>query len=360
MNKILKLLKCDISWMPLYKELIWLFILCFACINFSCAWSYTYSWTLNFSNWVSSISTLFRLPVPFSSISYSSTIYLSCDFSFNNFQSSDLTNFAYIWRFSSINLSNFVNSNLVIWNSDILLSSNNYSFSRSINYLNNLVSSFELYRNSASSFLSCSSLDWCSIDYSCTFTWIDIINQSDIWWSCDYSEYEDQINTLSWSLASCQSDLTTCQNTNSCTQLKCENDYNLVPESSINSEYCEDRFDLIDPENCPASWWTWDIQWSSFFVNSRQIQGAWNIYLWLPDFLDWWYTYIDNWQTLEIDVENVWDENYINAILSTQTYHPSSDEFAVSFVWYLTLLMPYIIITLFIIFVWKLIRRIFK
>lgn len=145
-----------------------------------------------------------------------------------------------------------------------------------------------------------------------------------------------------------------------CTQLKCETDYNLIPESSINSEYCEDRFNLIDPENCPSSWWTGDINWSSVFVNSRQIEGAENIYMFLPDFLTWDFTYIDSWTTLEIDVENEWDEDYIDNILAINTYRPSSEEFAVSFVWGLTLIMPYIIVTLFILFVWKIIKRVFK
>lgn len=347
MNKILKLLKCDISWIPLYKELIWVFVLCFFCINFSSAWSYTYSWSYYFDTRVPWWNEFLVNSVPLISSYYNSDITVSCILS--NF-SSNLDWLQFTLRFRQA-LYNYFDMLSVVWvQNEILNVWNTYTF---------VWSGLNVFTYW---FVCSSSVNvWSFFDYICTVSWDNVINQSDIWWwSCDYSEYEDQINTLSWSLASCQSDLTTCQNTNSCTQLKCENDYNLVPESSINSEYCEDRFNLIDPENCPASWWTWDIQWSSFFVNSRQIQGAWNIYLWLPDFLDWWYTYIDNWQTLEIDVENVWDENYINTILSTQTYHPSSDEFAVSFVWYLTLLMPYIIITLFIVFVWKLIRRIFK
>lgn len=145
-----------------------------------------------------------------------------------------------------------------------------------------------------------------------------------------------------------------------CTQLKCENDYNLIPESSINSEYCEDRFNLIDPENCPASWWSGDVNWSSFFVNAHQVQGAENIYLRLPDFLNWDYTYIDSWTTLEVDVENEWDTQYIEDILKIQSYHPSSEDFTQSFTWTIILLIPYIIITLFIVFIWKLVKRIFK
>lgn len=152
----------------------------------------------------------------------------------------------------------------------------------------------------------------------------------------------------------------TCILDNWYTQAQCESEYSLIPESSINSEYCEDRFNLIYPENCPSSWWTWDVNWSSFFVNSHQVQGAANVYLRLPEFLNWDYIYIDSWTTLEVNVENMWDEDYLNNILEVQTYHPSSEDFTQSFTWNLTLLMPYIIICLFVLFIWRLIRWIFK
>jgi len=141
----------------------------------------------------------------------------------------------------------------------------------------------------------------------------------------------------------------------------CTNRYStLIDEDDITSWYCETQFWLIDPENCPASGWTGDINRSSFWVDNRQIQGASSIYLYLPDFLTWDYTYLDSGATLQIDVENEWDQDYIQNILDIQSYHPDNDQFAVSFTWFLYLLMPYIIITLFIVFVWRLIRRIFK
>lgn len=163
----------------------------------------------------------------------------------------------------------------------------------------------------------------------------------------------------SWSSSSCDySDYILLYDV---TESYCTNRYSdLINESDITSWYCETEFWLIDPEDCPASWWTGDVQWSAFFVNSHQVQGASNIYLWLPDFLSWDYTYIDSWSTLQVDVENEWDQEYIQSILDIQSYHPDKDQFAQSFAWFLTLLMPYIIITLFIIFIWRLIKRIFR
>jgi len=158
--------------------------------------------------------------------------------------------------------------------------------------------------------------------------------------SCDYSDYELKSNI---------------------TENYCTNKFsNLINEEDITSWYCETEFWLIDPENCPASGWTWDINWSNFFVNSEQIQGASMVYLRLPEFLNWDYTYINSWSTLNINVENAWDSEYIQNILDIQSYHPDKDQFAFSFAWFLTLLMPYIIITLFVLFIWRLIRRIFK
>lgn len=134
-----------------------------------------------------------------------------------------------------------------------------------------------------------------------------------------------------------------------------------ILESDITQWYCETQFDLISPEDCPSSWtWSWsgDIMWSSFWVNDRQILWGSNIYLYIPDWLDWSYTYVD--QDLQVDVVNEGDEDYIEDILTVQSYHPSSEDFTVSFVWFLTLVLPYVIVALFCIFVFKIIKKIFK
>lgn len=134
-----------------------------------------------------------------------------------------------------------------------------------------------------------------------------------------------------------------------------------ILESDITQNYCEVEFGLITPENCPSYWsweWTWEIMWSSFYVNDEQILGGANIYLTIPDYLKWDYTYVD--QDLEIDVENEGDEEYIQGIIDINSYRPTSEDFTDIFVSGLTLVMPYIVIILFIVFVWKLIKRIFK
>jgi len=188
-------------------------------------------------------------------------------------------------------------------------------------------------------------------DYNMNYEFLELTTDNNWWWSvsCDYS----------WYILESSVDQSYCVNNNLCPSSSCDYSWYIL-ESEVTQNYCELTYNLISPSDCPSSWWTGDVNWSSFFVNSRQVQGASNVYLFLPDFLNWDYTYIDNWSTLEINVENQGDQDYINDILTIQSYHPSSEDFTQSFTWTLTLLMPYIIICLFIIFLWKLIRKIFK
>lgn len=323
-------------------SIIWLWI-----INFSSAWSYTYTWFHYY--WLSSSSstsdstvTFFVLPFPLINSNMSSSIMsqlsnISCDFtnidygSLENVRFSSQVSFQYLswtsnWRITSYSPWDYT----INWNT----ASFNSSISFSSNWFLRYYYVYLVYKrpNSATAI---------TFDYSCTFSWNNIIDQSSIGgWNCDYSDYI------------LESDVT---------KSYCTNKFStLIDESDITSWYCETEFGLIDPENCPVSSWTGDVQWSAFFVNSHQIQGASNIYLYLPDFLNWDYTYLNSWSSLEIEVENQWDEDYIKWLISVETFHPSSEDFTQSFTWILTLLMPYIIITLFILFIWRLVKRIFK
>lgn len=297
------------------KLLIWLiWIICLSFINFSSAWdSFIFNWvTYNWLVWVTNSS--------------------SCPSSFSDCQISNFSN-------SSI----FSNNN---WFFYFKLQEDFFPWSL---YDYNI---FQYWWPSV--FNTCNINEYLFRDCVMIFeSWNELYMNSNFWVINWYIWFIETSNF--WDLV----DINNCPSTEY-TQLQCENEYNLIPESSVTSAYCEETFNLIDPESCPSSWWTWDINWSNFFVNSHQINGASNIYLWLPEFLTWDYTYIDNWSTLEIDVENEWNPEYIEDILTVQTYHPSSEDFTQSFTWTLVLLMPYIIITLFIIFVWRLIKRIFK
>lgn len=327
------------------KILLWLLLFFWIWfINFSSAWSYTYTWYQDFiishststADWILTMS----LPIPITSFIYT-PIYeqfsnISCDFSiYNNpwnivFNSLDiLINKVTWWKISIIN-------GWVLWSWLSYSFPVNLTYESAINYINIV---FKYARPVSSS----TSL---TIWFSCTFSWDNIINQADLNYTCP----ECPSCSYTWYIAE-----------NDVTENYCTNKFsNLISESDITTWYCETEFWLIDPENCPASWWTGDVLWSAFWVNDRQIQGAWNIFLYLPDFLNWDYIYLNSWSTLQVDVTNEGDTQYIEDILTVQTYHPSSEDFTYSFTWTLTLLMPYIIITLFILFVWRLLRKIFK
>ena len=121
--------------------------------------------------------------------------------------------------------------------------------------------------------------------------------------------------------------------------------------------YVECPFTVSDYYSLLALSWN-DVQWSSLFIDWTQITWSNNVYITLPDYFD----YSTNYYTwyMDLNIENVGDPEYMENILAIETYHPTGDEFAVSFVGGLTLIMPYIIITLFIIFVWRIIKRVFK
>ena len=186
--------------------------------------------------------------------------------------------------------------------------------------------------------------------------------------SCDYSWYilESSVNqeyctsnNLCPSCSSCDYSWYILES--NVTQNYCTNRYqNLIPESDITSSYCEVEFWLIDPVNCPSGWsWTGDVQRSALYINNVQYLWSPNIYVNVNDILDYSMTYV-SWSAI-IDVEGYKaDTWYMADILTVQEYHPSSEDFTVAFVSFLTLWLPYVVVILFVVFVRKLIRKIFK
>lgn len=159
----------------------------------------------------------------------------------------------------------------------------------------------------------------------------------------DLADALDEIDNLSWQLAS-------CQNSSQC-------DYSwYILENEITSWYCETRFNLISPSDCPSSW-SWDIQRSSFWVNNVQVMGWRNIYLFMPELFTWDYTYVE-WD-LQIDVENEWDPEYIEWIIENQTTLPNKTDLNNIITGIIPLFVPWLIIILFIYFIFRFIKKIF-
>ena len=97
------------------------------------------------------------------------------------------------------------------------------------------------------------------------------------------------------------------------------------------------------------------------YLNNVQYAGASNIFLNISDILDYSTTYTDSGSSFVLDVDwYVADTWYLNDILTVQEYHPNSEDFTTAFVSVLTLWLPYVIVALFVLLIWKLIRKIFK
>ena len=146
------------------------------------------------------------------------------------------------------------------------------------------------------------------------------------------------------------------------TSLECQTEYSLIPISEITTNYCKLNFDLISPFECPSgggcSWSGESIVFSNVYVNNVLYPGGADIYLNVNELLATEISY--NSQLMYIDVDYDWDQDYINGIIDINTYQPTSNDFTQIFVGGLVRLFPYIVIALFIAFVRKLIRKIFK
>lgn len=187
------------------------------------------------------------------------------------------------------------------------------------------------------------------------------------WWSCpecptcpsQYTSEECQSEywlVSSWLLNTCENNYNNCQsNLESCqSSLSWWN--NTLNNCSNNLLSCESSLASCIQSNCPID--TWDVMWSSLWIN--WIQHLWKsiINVSIPDNIYWDYT--TNEESFDLYVGSGYDQEYIDWIISINSYSPTSEDFTSIFVSGLTLIMPYIIFALFIVFLWKLIKRIFK
>lgn len=169
-----------------------------------------------------------------------------------------------------------------------------------------------------------------------------------------YTQFNNISTIFSWYCPSCPS----CPD--QYTSLECQTEYNLIPIEDVTKNYCEVNFDLIDPLDCPSSpSWSGDVSWSALYIDNIQYSGAPNIYININDLLEYSMTYV-SWSAVVDVVWYSYDTWYMSDILTIQEYHPTWEDFTVSFVSFLTYALPYVVVILFVVFVRKLIRKIFK
>lgn len=103
---------------------------------------------------------------------------------------------------------------------------------------------------------------------------------------------------------------------------------------------------------------SWDLQYSNFYINNILHPWTENIFLNIQDniFRD----YSESESGLVVDVWSGYDQDYIDWVINVQSYRPTSEDFTQTFVGGLILFTPYVVILLFVILVWNLIKKIFK
>lgn len=141
------------------------------------------------------------------------------------------------------------------------------------------------------------------------------------------------------------------------TSMECQTEYNLIPVEDVDINYCV--WNWLCPNEC-WSWtdFSWDLQYSNIYINSILHPWEENIFIDIPDYIQWDYS-VDTWN-FNIYVWSWYDMDYMNSIIKINSYRPTSSDFTNIFVSGLTLIFPYIFVLLLIIFMWKLIKRIFK
>lgn len=115
----------------------------------------------------------------------------------------------------------------------------------------------------------------------------------------------------------------------------------------IDTWYC------VENDLCPVP-----ENYSNIFVNNIEFPSKPLVNVSIPDYITWDYTGTDS--AFELYVGSGYDVDYINSIIDINSYRPNSEDFTNIFVSGLTLVFPYIIFVLFLVFMRKLIKRIFK
>lgn len=140
------------------------------------------------------------------------------------------------------------------------------------------------------------------------------------------------------------------------TSLECQTEYNLIPVEDVDINYC------VENQLCPNESWTGDfsgdLQFSNIYINDILHPWKQNIFVNIPDYIMWDYNVVGD--DFNIYVGSGYDVDYINSVIDINSYRPTSSDFTNVFVGGLTLIFPYIVIVLFIVFIRKLIKRIFK
>lgn len=134
------------------------------------------------------------------------------------------------------------------------------------------------------------------------------------------------------------------------TSEECQSEYNLIPISSVDENYC------LDNNLCSSS--TWNVSRSALYINNIQHLSSPIISVDIPDEISWDYSVENDRFNLDIEGYNV-DSDYIDWIINLQKSTPNNQDFNNIITNIIPLLVPGLVIILFIIFIFRFIKKIF-
>lgn len=134
------------------------------------------------------------------------------------------------------------------------------------------------------------------------------------------------------------------------TSQECQQEYSLMPISSCNSEYC--WLNWLCPE------YTWSTM-SELYINWINHLWAPIINLTFPLEQSWDYNYTWDVMNINLSWENNVDYEYMDNIIRTQHSTPNNTDFNNTISWLIPLFIPWLVIILFIIFVFRFLKKIF-
>lgn len=143
------------------------------------------------------------------------------------------------------------------------------------------------------------------------------------------------------------------------TSLECQTEYNLIPISSVDSNYCEINWLCPACPVCPElSWWL-----SNFYIYSdwRYVHLSWtyNYYVNIPDYLDYSYDYSNWWDDLDLDIWVSVDTWYISSVKWVQGSIPNQVDLNNIITWVLPLFVPWLCIILLLYFIFRFVKKVF-
>ena len=142
----------------------------------------------------------------------------------------------------------------------------------------------------------------------------------------------------------------------SMTSLECQTEYNLIPISSVDSNYCTTNNLCPNIPVCPSG----SGSVSNLYINDILHVGSPFINITIPEEISRDYEYTQWWTNMNIDIEgyNV-DYEYVSSVIDLQNYKPDASDLSSIVSGILPLFVPWLVIILFLYFIFRFIKKIF-